>query len=70
MKRVCLLMTALAALMVGCGRQLAEVPEATPAPTAVVTAAPTPTALSVVPETAMTPGALLVTVTAHLVFLV
>ena len=45
MKRVCLLMAALAALMVGCGRQLAEVPEATPAPTAVVTATPTPTAI-------------------------
>lgn len=44
MKRVCLLLAALAALMIGCGRQLAEVPETTPAPTAVVTATPTPTA--------------------------
>lgn len=43
MKRVCLLLAALAALMIGCGRQLAEVPETTPAPTAVVTATPTPT---------------------------
>ena len=44
MKRVCLLLAALAALMIGCDRQLAEVPETTPAPTAVVTATPTPTA--------------------------
>ncbi len=44
MKRVCLFLAALAALMIGCGRQLAEVPETTPAPTAVVTATPTLTA--------------------------